>query len=188
MSDITTASIGKLIGPEHKRDAIHMALAPVVSNYYQIRPGMHIGFAVEGNYELVTPHPFDAKMLGIADPFLDKAVLKGDRFWMFLYPQTITSLRHEWAHTAFGAEPPRVDERDPTRAIRLAGVPPVDVAALVQSAAHADQIMTQRMLDIAWLTEFAEEFELSYTRRRFESDLSGQLRRIYARRYGESRD
>jgi hypothetical protein len=40
------------------------------------------------------------------DPFLADPVQPGQMFWLFLYPQTITGLRHVWEHLAFRARLP----------------------------------------------------------------------------------
>lgn len=157
-NDVTTQSIGKLLGPEvTRRDAIHMAIVPVVSHHYNITPGLHLGFAVEGNSELVTPHPYDGKMLGVADPFLTNAPKKGERFWLFLYPQTITSLRHEWTHPAFDAV--AAGEREPTRAISLSGVPAAEAATLAPAlpTLHEQRVGEAHM----WMRDYANSLRES---------------------------
>jgi hypothetical protein len=98
---MTTANdtIGKLLQGEQERDAIHIAVAPVVAGH-GLSAGTHIRFNNEG---LAVGTNSDA--IGIVDPFLVHPVHAGERFWMFLYPNTITSLRHDWAHPAFGNVP-----------------------------------------------------------------------------------
>jgi hypothetical protein len=90
--------IGKLItGNDPHRDAIHVAVAPVVAGE-RLYPGQHVGMKdgrgiAGGTY------------LGIVDPFLDGPVYLEQRFWLFLYPGSITSLRHHWEHPEFPDEP-----------------------------------------------------------------------------------
>lgn len=98
MSEITTI-LGALLTDESVRDAIHIAVAPVVA-VENLFPGQHVGFVKEGNTADVGT-ACKAK-IGIVDPFLTEPVQRGQRFWMLLYPNTITSLRHEWIHPAFG--------------------------------------------------------------------------------------
>jgi hypothetical protein len=88
---------GALIDATAQRDAIHVALAPVVAAE-RLVPGAPIGF-VEGSTELVSART--TSPIGIVDPFLTAIVEREQRFWMFLYPNTITSLRHDWTHPAF---------------------------------------------------------------------------------------
>jgi hypothetical protein len=104
MSDPQT-KLGQLIEEGAQRDAIHIAVAPVIAST-KLQPGDHIGF-VESNQEAVGP---SASPIGIVDPFLKGVVQKGQRFWMFLYPNTITALKHVWAHPAFIDAVP---QRDP---------------------------------------------------------------------------
>lgn len=88
-----------LEGPE-QRDAIHIAVAPVVANE-KLFPGQDIGFVIEGNTERVG---VSKNPIGIVDPLLKGPVYPEQPFWMLLYPQTITSLRHEWTHPVFAEQ------------------------------------------------------------------------------------
>lgn len=98
MSDHET-QIGSLIrDQERRRDAIHVAVAPVTAAG-RLEPGQHIGFQRPGDTEHVSPD--SSNLIGIVDPFLPESVEPGERFWMFLYPQTITGMRHAWHHPAF---------------------------------------------------------------------------------------
>lgn len=94
-----TLGIGKVIVTEQHRDAVHMAIAPVVAAE-RLTAATHVGFVGESNE---VGQSVD-NLIGIVDPFLKRQVQKGETFWLFLYPGSIVSLRHEWEHPAFGKE------------------------------------------------------------------------------------
>lgn len=93
MNEATQKKIGTILKGSEERDAIHVAVASVVADAV-LKPGQHIG-VVNGH---ATRH---GTMVGIVDPYLQRTVMPGQRFWCFLYPMTVTSLRHEWTHPAF---------------------------------------------------------------------------------------
>lgn len=95
--------LGKLIDGPQYRDAIHIAVAPVVASE-SLRPGDDVGFTGSDNESVGSV--VDGKSIGIVDPFLKvNRVKKGERFWLYLYPGSIQSLRHEWTHPAFSNKP-----------------------------------------------------------------------------------
>ena len=97
--------LGQLIEDgDRRRDAIHIAVAPVTAAQ-RLAPGQHVGLVKEGNLELVGPCD---RPVGVVDPFLREDVQPGQRFWLFMYPNTITSLRHVWTHPAFAPRVPAV--------------------------------------------------------------------------------
>jgi hypothetical protein len=96
MSDVILGEI--LTGVNH-RDAVHIAIAPVVAAE-QLRAGQQVGFMNSGT---MTVGP-SKQPIGIVDPFLVGYVARGEQFWLFLFPNTITSLRHNWTHPAFPQE------------------------------------------------------------------------------------
>jgi len=101
MSD-TTMMLGKLAPSDAKRDAIHVAVVPVVAGC-----NLLAGDAVYVD-KSQTAHPAGStNTIGIVDPFLTKSVETGQRFWLFLKPGTVTGMRHSWAHPLF---PPDEDE------------------------------------------------------------------------------
>lgn len=87
--------IGQFITGPQERDAIHVAVAPV-SARSELRPGQHIGFADDGTVSTEAQ-----RLIGIVDPFIFGVIPPKTQFWMFLYPNSITSLRHDWSHSAF---------------------------------------------------------------------------------------
>jgi hypothetical protein len=98
--------IGKLIDQERGRDAIHIAVAPITAGE-ELSPGQHVCIDARSNEKgrlekkaFASAHP--SSLIGIVDPFLKQNVQRGEKFYLFLYPGTITSLRHEWVHPAFG--------------------------------------------------------------------------------------
>ena len=92
-------TLGKLLKGDEQRDAIHIAIAPVKAAE-KLNPGQPVSrIGVEAWATSGEP-------IGVVDPFLKSTVKVGQWFWMFLYPNTITSLRHEWAHPAFSNEAP----------------------------------------------------------------------------------
>ena len=90
---------GKLVPSDFpdERDAIHIATAAVFAEH-DLEPGDHVGLTTSA---VDVMGRSDLAPLGIVDPFLTETVKKGERFWVFLYPGTIRSLRHNWSHPAF---------------------------------------------------------------------------------------
>lgn len=88
-------NLGSLIVGEQENDAVHIAVAPMTSDVL-LRPGQHVG--VDENGKAVTDTD---ELIGIVDPFLRRAVVPGQPFWLCLYPGSINSLRHKWTHPKF---------------------------------------------------------------------------------------
>lgn len=95
----------ELCNDNDKRDAVHIAVAPVKAGQ-DLHPGEHVvlvdGWAMSGHH-VKTPS------IGIVSPFLKTFVRRGERFWLILYPGTVTSLRHVWTHPDFKAKIPGVE-------------------------------------------------------------------------------
>jgi hypothetical protein len=90
--------IGK-VPADDGRDAVHVAIANVVVGR-DLAPGEHVGLA-DG-----VAIPTALRKIGVVDPFRTKMIPAGTRFWLFLYPNQVRSLRHEWTHPAFDKDCP----------------------------------------------------------------------------------
>ena len=129
--DKTTPTVGKLLEGTEQRDAIHFALAPMIA-VEKLYPGQSVDLAL-GSTDKAIP---STAGIGIVDPFLKSPVFPEQRFWMFLYPNTITSLRHEWTHPAFVVVPNPTNQTTPTDA--------------------------SKALSMAWIAEFGEKVCMDY--------------------------
>lgn len=92
--------LGELITTEQQRDCVHIAVCPVVARD-ELRAGTNVSLDESGR-------AIDSAVnaIGVVDPFLKAIVQPGQRFWLFLYPGSITSLRHDWTHPALPSEAP----------------------------------------------------------------------------------
>ena len=86
---------------DRRRDAFHVAVAPVTAGV-SLQPGEHVGLV--DNRDTVAPCDDN---VGIVGPFLPKCVEPGQRFLLWLYPNTVTGMRHVWSHPAFIPRPKR---------------------------------------------------------------------------------
>jgi hypothetical protein len=99
-------TLGRLLPEgEGRRDAVHVAIAPVTAGM-SLRPGDHFTLAADGTAIAAPP----GKGIGYVDPELLDVVRKGQRFWGCLYHGTVTSLRHIWTHPAFTPRVPGGDQ------------------------------------------------------------------------------
>lgn len=94
--ELTQQQIGKKLDKEMgQRDAVHVAVLPASAGTV-FKPGEHVGYM--SGYATVI------NCVGVVDPFLKEDVQPGERFYIFLYPNTITSLCHLWEHPTIDAK------------------------------------------------------------------------------------
>ena len=111
MSDRTPSTdaletLGMVHFKQEKRDAIHLAVDPVVAGM-SLRPGERIGILNGVAYPAGTKtlstsdKEITVPAQGIVDPFLPRDVQRGESFWFIMNPRMVTSLRHVWTHPDF---------------------------------------------------------------------------------------
>jgi hypothetical protein len=97
----TQEYIGKIHDRDLPRDAVHVAVVQVTAGEQLFR-GDHITKdGIKGIPEI-----------GIVDPFITETVKRGDKFYLFLYPNTVTGLTHHYFHPVLdsGTDPRREAE------------------------------------------------------------------------------
>lgn len=93
-------TLGEKPKSNESRDAVHVAVAPTVAAS-RLAPGDWVALTFQGTAVHSTPEAG----VGVVDPFLKESLLPGDRFWLFMRPNTVSGLRHDWDHPAFPAKP-----------------------------------------------------------------------------------
>lgn len=83
--------IGKVITSEQHRDAIHVPVMPIILGK-GMEPGTRV-YIRDGK-----AYPSHGFAVGVIDPFLDGWEAEGKQVWLFLFPGSIKTLRHEWTH------------------------------------------------------------------------------------------
>lgn len=117
MSKVDTLDlIGKPITEDIKRDAVHIAVAPVTCGQI-LMPGEHVGWMDKDHTRVARVAP----RIGIIDPFLAQPTRPDQRVFLFLYPATIQSLRHVWTHADFPDEG-AVFQRSPVEVVAATDV------------------------------------------------------------------
>lgn len=150
-------TLGTKIDENQKRDAIHLAVEPVIAGE-PLWPAQDVWLYQGKAYHGVPTgcSPSDVKHLGIVDPFIKGYVDKDQRFWLVVYPRQITSLRHVWAHPDF----PEM-EGEATKALssdlrRMRGA---EYEELIPSA---DDDKMQQEASEQWIATYAMAFDMSY--------------------------
>lgn len=95
-------TLGMIHFKTEKRDAIHLAVEPVVASQYLLigsKIGIINGIAYPSGKQM--PDGSTVPYHGIVDPFLPRCPEEGESFWFIMAPRMVTSLRHVWEHPDF---------------------------------------------------------------------------------------
>lgn len=94
--------LGKLCDINAKRDAVHVAIIPVIADQVLI-PGQRIGIRQQENghyrtssYKSDDGHSINGGADAVVDPFLTRNVEFGDLFWAIVRPDLVGEVRHDW--------------------------------------------------------------------------------------------
>ena len=105
--------LGQLLDDSDQRDATHVALHPMTAGM-ELYPGQRMGFATDSDVAFADTVDKTQHIIGIVDPFLSHPVHKGNRFYCWLFPNTVTGMRHSWEHPLLGESKDKVVDACPT--------------------------------------------------------------------------
>lgn len=145
-------TLGMIHFREEKRDAIHLAVIPVEA-LERLKPGARVGVGKDGKKAFNVSEGG----VGIVDPFLARAVERGERFWLVIYPRKIQSLRHVWSH------PDLPDE--------TAATPPANIGSVESARARIRDLCADLDCTVDRLMDGAAEFLADGTALHFGFDL-----------------
>lgn len=94
-------TLGMIHFKQEKRDAIHLAVDPVVAGT-DLQVGQKIG--IEDGIAWPVGETVNLQHIpyhGIVDPFLPRGPKAGESFWFVMKPRAVQSLRHVWQHPDF---------------------------------------------------------------------------------------
>ena len=97
--DDTLKKLGSVRAQDEGRDAIHLAVVTLQAlEQFTVPPIGNLWVD-----HLAKPSPTPTSAVGIIDPFLPRGTLveKGEWFFVYLKPGSISGLRHVWSHEAF---------------------------------------------------------------------------------------
>jgi hypothetical protein len=107
MAKDAVATMGTILpGDAGGRDAVHVAVFSARAKE-PVFPGQDVAIVEHKDVDVLVAAQ-EKDTVGIVDPFLKELVVHpGARFWVYLYPRTITGLSHRWTHPDFdGVEVP----------------------------------------------------------------------------------
>lgn len=152
-------TLGSLIGAGEQRDAIHLGVEPVIAGE-RLNPGERIAFFDGDTTTAFSEDPMSTgPAIGIVDPFLTKAVRKGERFWLVVLPRQITSLRHVWTHPSFA---PAEFEQIPDATLVCGTIRAERIKAGCITPIKLDVADVSRLWIENYVVELNEEYETYY--------------------------
>ncbi|MDE2095692.1 MAG: hypothetical protein KGL39_00415 [Patescibacteria group bacterium] len=105
-------NVGKILDDKAERDCIHIAILPVIADEEYLSPGCPLRL-VDGYGLVRSAFDFESKnCIGVVDPFLGRYPCKGEHFYAFLKPGTVTGMRHHWTCPAVDNIPVPANESE----------------------------------------------------------------------------
>jgi len=95
------------------RDAIHVAVVPMICNEDYMEPGAPVRLAFNSKDRIVNANYGGG--IGIISPWMTERSINmraGDKVWVLLNPGSIIGLRHDWTHPALDTPAKELSEAE----------------------------------------------------------------------------